>query len=138
MERRKENRIKIKGGGFITDGNSSKKIGRIVNISRGGLAFHYLDTTFMPEDFSCKVGVLLKEQNLFLPDILTNTISDFQVQYRTPFKNIPLRRRGIQFCSLSPWQYSQIHSAYFNLLPGEYMQTDLHLFHPQLSFFTPE
>jgi c-di-GMP-binding flagellar brake protein YcgR len=133
MERRKEIRIKIKSSGFITGGDSTKKIGRIVDISHGGLGFHYLETTFIPEEFSYMIGIQMKAQNLFLPDILANTISDFQVQYKTPFKHMPLRRRGIQFCRLSPWQYSQIHSAYCNLLPGECTQADLHLCQPQFS-----
>jgi c-di-GMP-binding flagellar brake protein YcgR len=133
MERRKENRIKIKSDSFITRFDSAKTIGRIVDISLSGLGFHYLESDAGHEHFSCRLGILLKEQNLFLPDILVNTVSDFQVQYKTPFEDIHLRRRGVQFCRLSARQYSQIHYVYYNLLPIGCMQTALNFQQPRLS-----
>lgn len=115
MERRKDSRIKISGNSFVTRKHSEKKIGRIIDISGGGLAFHYLNSASIPGNFSFEIGIWFQEKKLFMPNIRANiranTVSDIQVAYENPFMQIPLRRRSVQFCGLSLDQNQQLHSA---------------------------
>lgn len=112
MERREDSRVKIRGEVFVTRKQSKRKIGRVIDISRGGLAFFYLDTESMPETFSGELGIWLQEKNLFLPDVTARTISDIEIQYNNPMQQIPLRRRSVQFCSLPFEQAEQLYAAF--------------------------
>ncbi len=132
MERREDRRIKMTRDSFVTSKHSKKKFGRIIDISRGGLAFYYLNTASLPSNYSIEFGIWLQEQNLFLPNIIANTVSDTEVEYHNPYKQIPLRRRSVQFCNLSFDQTEQLHSACGSFLAEkryEPEQTHFH-FHP--------
>ncbi|MFH2064811.1 MAG: PilZ domain-containing protein [Pseudomonadota bacterium] len=130
MERREDSRIKITGDSFVTRHHSQEKFGRIIDISRGGLAFYYLDTTSIPGNFSIELGIWLQEQDLFLPDVIANTVSDREVAYKNPYKQIPLRRRGVRFCNLSFDQTEQLHFACRKILPDNPYEQKQNHFHP--------
>jgi c-di-GMP-binding flagellar brake protein YcgR len=111
MERRADHRIKITEDSFVTERHSEKKLGRIIDISRGGLAFSYRSTLSMPGICLMEFNIWLQDQNLFLPNVVADTISDIQVEYRDDLNHIQLRRRSVRFCNLSFDQMQQIHSA---------------------------
>ena len=112
MERREDSRFKIRGEVFVTRKQSKRKIGRIIDISRGGLAFYYLDTEAMPDTPPGELGIWLQEKNVFLPDVTARTISDIEVQYKNPMQQIPMRRRSVQFCNLPFEQAEQLYAAF--------------------------
>ena len=112
MERREDSRVRIGGEVFVTREESKRKIGRVIDISRGGLAFYYLETESMPDTFTGELGIWLQEKNLFLPDISARTISDIEVKYNNPMQQIPLRRRSVQFRNLPFEQAEQLYAAF--------------------------
>ena len=108
-ERRQSKRIKIKDDAFVTRNTAKDKLGRIVDISSGGLAYHYISSTDLPEVFE-KIGIWAVLDDVHLNDIQIQTVSDMEVEYDNPFHHILLRRRGIQFEVLTDEQKAQLES----------------------------
>jgi len=103
---RKYKRLRAQNGAFVDLRISPIKVGKIVDISRGGLAFRYLD-----------VGEGLKE--LFELDMYSR-LNDFRME-KVPVKTIwdrettgelsfsaRTRLRGVQFGKLTQNQFSEL------------------------------
>ena len=108
-ERRQSKRIKIKDDAFVTRNTAKDKLGRIIDISSGGLAYHYISSTGLPEVFE-KIGIWAVLDDVHLNDIHIQTVSDKEVEYDNPFHQIMLRRCGIQFEAMTDKQKDQLKS----------------------------
>ncbi|MFH2064359.1 MAG: hypothetical protein ABIK15_04045 [Pseudomonadota bacterium] len=129
MERREDCRVKVSSNSFVINPYSKKKIGQIADISRGGLSFYYINPASIPSNFSMELGIWFQEQDLFLPDIVADTVSDIEVEYGNPFQQIPLRRRGVRFRNLSYNRNEQLYSAYGAFLTNKKYEPEKAHFH---------
>ena len=106
-ERRKHKRFKAKNNTFTGFGPNSVKIGQIIDISRGGMAFRNTDPRTRFFQFA--------ELSLIVDDVALNinqvpfkfpskmiSVSDFST--RNPFNFIKVRRYAVEFQNLSELQ----------------------------------
>ena len=106
VERRKHKRFEVPIGAFVAFRPRDTRLGEIIDISAGGLAFRYLATK-EPLNGSCKLKIFPTEGDSYLNDVLFKTITDFGT-YEIPFTSITMRRSGVQFGELTDNQMSQL------------------------------
>jgi hypothetical protein len=108
VERRRHERFKVEKIAFAVLRNRVSKLGQIIDISRGGLAFHYIANQEWPE-VSSELDILLASNNGFcLERLKFKTISDFKIANKSPYSSITVRRRGVQFEALTEHQTSHL------------------------------
>jgi len=103
VERRKNKRYKAVEGAYAAISPNSHKLGQVIDISMGGLAFKYIDTSNDDTD-----GESLPEETIFLSsmgyyvgDLPFKTISDYEVTNAPSFSSMKVRKRHVQFTDLS-------------------------------------
>ena len=107
VERRKHKRFPIKENAFavLRFNSASTKIGRIIDISMGGMAIEYENSDEWA-DTPQELGILFGDDDFYLDKIQFETVFDKSIS----FSFTETRRRGIKFGQLSPVQDSQIKS----------------------------
>jgi hypothetical protein len=125
VERRKHKRFEVPIGVFVAFRPHDTKLGEIVDISTGGLAFRYLATK-EPSNGSCKLKIFPTEGDSYLNDVLFETITDFGT-YEIPFTSITMRRSGVQFGELTHNQMSQLQHFIHNHTEGDIRVQEEHL-----------
>ena len=118
LEQRKHKRFRPQEGTYAILRSPGKKLGQVINISRGGLAFRYIDIGERPER-SFELDISIEEHGLILDSLSFETVSDFSVSREFPFSSTPIRRRGGQFKSLKKNQISQLEYLLRNHAIGE-------------------
>ena len=84
------------------------KLGKIKNISRGGLAFEYLCDEGCKED-SSELDIFLSGNRFYLPKMPCKVVYDFQTgEDLTPMSTFQDRRCGMQFGELTEEQESKL------------------------------
>ena len=116
VERRKHKRVKVGGGVFAILGEDSRAMGRIIDISKGGLAFNYNGSGIESLDVS--------ELSLLFADENTTNISHSLLKFKSRLVSDqatringrlnPLKRRcAVQFDDDMTWYQ---HSSLDNLI----------------------
>ena len=118
LEQRKHKRFRPQEGTYAILRSPGKKLGQVINISRGGLAFRYIDIGERPER-SFELDISIEEHGLILDSLSFETVSDFSASREFPFSSTPIRRRGGQFKSLKKNQISQLEYLLRNHAMGE-------------------
>ncbi len=106
-ERRQHDRITVKNGTLAVSSLTYPKRGHILNISRGGLAFHYVGTELWDNE-SFELSIKSIGNGFFLDEIDVKLISDSEVRYEKPMGEIPIRKLGVQFKELTKNQALQV------------------------------
>ncbi len=103
VERRKNKRYKAIEGAYAAISPNSHKLGQIIDISMGGLAFKYIDTSNddtenkeLPEE-----SIFLSSMGYYVGDLPFKTISDYEVTNAPSFSSMKVRKRHVQFTDLS-------------------------------------
>jgi len=116
MNRRKEARYRVRDGVFAIDAHEPQRLGEIIDISRSGIAFRYMDgTNSIPP--ATKLNIFSSTHSLFLSNFTFEGISDIQIEGH-PTSAIFMRRLGGKFVSLTEKQQAQLdnfidlHSTY--------------------------
>ncbi len=130
IERRKHNRFRVKEGGFaiimsatanlgqIEDMSMGEialavlkakplKMGQIVNISKGGLAFCYIDSE-IEAGKSSELDILFAQKGFHLKKVMFKTAADYKAESEFPFSSIVMRQRSVQFREMRPYQISRL------------------------------
>ena len=110
VERRKHKRFQVEDGAFALfrpHWHHSTMSGRIIDINRHGLAFHYV-TSEGGWNGSFELGILFAYHGFYCDKVPVKTISDFEVADETRVSWIATRRRSVQFGELTPHQISQL------------------------------
>ena len=95
-ERRKHRRHKAQKGAYAAIKDGSWKLGRVKNISKGGLAFICISGhDQIPETFL--VDVFFSGQGFFLKDVPSNKISDFYESIDSSISSLMLKKIGVEF-----------------------------------------
>jgi c-di-GMP-binding flagellar brake protein YcgR len=108
VERRKYQRFRVQEGAFAVFGPGSGKIGQVVDVSMGGLAFHYMPGAESSDEFT-ELSIFLAENSFYLRKLDFETVWDEQAR-RVPFSSIKVRRSGVQFLSMTKAQAAQLES----------------------------
>jgi hypothetical protein len=106
VERRKHKRYKVENGALVLLGWYYEKVGRIIDISMGGLAFRYVSQG--EEQDESDLAIVLSETNFYMDEVQNRTISDFRLVDKTPTTSATPRRRGVQFTVPTDTQKAQI------------------------------
>jgi hypothetical protein len=78
-------------------------MGQILDISRGGLSFRYIDIGDRPRK-TCVLDILRDDNAFRLENVGFKVISDLDASKDFPFSTIPMRRCGGEFTGLSNGQ----------------------------------
>lgn len=113
IERRRYKRFSPRSSAFVAFGAYDKKIGHIVDISRGGLAFHYFANGDRLNK-SVSIDIYSAEEGFYLKEVPFITVSDVELPREFAWSSIIMRRRGIQFDNLTPSQVSQVEYFLLN------------------------
>jgi hypothetical protein len=109
-ERRKHRRFETKDVAFaILKANREEELGQIVNISMGGLAFHYFigNREFQHAE---RLDVLLADRGIHVENIKFRVVEDYELVNELPFSSITKREQRVLFNDLSDDQIQGIDS----------------------------
>ncbi|MBW1896170.1 MAG: PilZ domain-containing protein [Deltaproteobacteria bacterium] len=106
-ERRRHKRFSVQEGTLAVFGGRPGTVGPVIDISMGGLAFHYTGTGELPKEPS-KLDILLSDRISHLYALPCETVYDFETGRATSFPSVVERRRGVKFGKLTPNQKSQL------------------------------
>lgn len=103
VERRKNKRYKAVEGAYAAVSPNSHKLGQIIDISMGGLAFKYIDTSNdnSTETQTPDETIFLSSMGYYVGDLPFKTISDYEVTNAPSFSSMKVRKRHVQFTDLS-------------------------------------
>jgi hypothetical protein len=118
VEKRRHKRFRSKDFAYAAFRSQSMKIGQIVDISKGGLAFHYIADGDQING-ARELEIYLATNGFHMKDIPFNTVSDFVLPSEFPLSTIIMRRRGVQFGELSKFQETQLGYLLENHTVGE-------------------
>ncbi len=103
VERRRNKRYKATEGAYAAVSPNSHRLGQIIDISMGGLAFKYIDTSSedMNHDMLPDESIFLSSMGYYVGDLPFETISDYEVTNAPSFSSMKVRKRHVQFKDLS-------------------------------------
>ncbi len=107
IERRSQERYQVQQGIYALLKNGSSKLGQIINISSGGLAFMYINHEEQI-GVPVEVDIFISGDGYFLKGIPCKKISDIHVDNFVPFSTFEMRQLGIQFGKMSHGQALQL------------------------------
>ncbi len=103
-ERRKHTRYLIKNGAYATISPDSTKLGQIVDISMGGLAFKYIDAKSNKSKTNIHETLFLSSMGYYVGDIEFKTIADYEASGseipEAPSNAMKIRIRHVKFTDL--------------------------------------
>jgi hypothetical protein len=117
-ERRKHKRFRPEEGTYAVLSGPVSKMGQIINISRGGLAFRYIDIGDRPRE-SCVLDILRENNSFRVENVSFKIISDLDASKDFPFSTIPMRRCGGQLTGLSDRQICDLEHLIEGFAEGE-------------------
>lgn len=100
VERRKHNRFKVQGGGFVSLYPYFTVVGQIMDIGSGGLAFAYPARETRTNGLS-QLQILATDHSFCFKKVPFRTVWDFAVPQEFSLGSITLRRCGVQFGELT-------------------------------------
>jgi hypothetical protein len=118
LEKRRHQRFRSKESAYAAFGSETLKVGQIVDISMGGLAFHYIADGSQING-ARELEIYLAGNGFHMTEVPFNTISDFAIPSEFPLSTIIMRRRGVQFGELNQLQESQLGFLIQNYTVGE-------------------
>ena len=93
--------------GFAVIKSRPIKMGQIINISKNGLAFEYIERQSKTIEVF-KLDLLYAEDAYYLGKILFRPIFDYAIDEEIPFNSFTIRRCGVQFGELTAQQESKL------------------------------
>jgi hypothetical protein len=103
VERRKHKRFRAEEGAYAAVRPHYDKIGQIIDVSRGGLAFRYLVSDGQ-EDISSELDIFLIGDDFHLDMLPFKTVSDQEIPERLSPGSQKMRRCAVQFGELTQIQ----------------------------------
>jgi len=111
IDRRKDSRYKVKDGIFIvpTPRIQSSRLGTIIDVSMGGLAFQYfLVRNMIFKDFT-KLDIYISGDGIFLDSLAIKIVSDIELQ-RSKKQYLTISKRfGVQFIEPDQTTKTKLH-----------------------------
>jgi len=107
VEQRKHKRYKVAKRAFAVLGPDAVKLCHLIDISKGGLSFRYFVDTNEMEETVNELDILGGE-DFYLERVPIRVVSDMLLEADSPFSSIAMRRRGVQFGTLTARQKEQV------------------------------
>lgn len=107
VERRKNERFRLEDGALAVVGNPSAKVGQIIDVGMGGLAFRYIADEALPCE-SSQLDILLADDPSHLYGLRCEIVYDVETTNVIPFTSLAERRRGVKFGELTQSQRLQL------------------------------
>ena len=103
IDRRKNERYKAVDGAYAAISPNSHKLGQILDLSMGGLAFKYIDTSSDATGTSkgSDESIFLSSMGYYVGDLPFKTISDYEITNIPSFSSMKVRKRHVKFQDLS-------------------------------------
>ncbi|MBU0992056.1 MAG: PilZ domain-containing protein [Proteobacteria bacterium] len=113
-ERRAHKRFLAKDGTYAIFGKYSNKLGQVIDISNGGLAFRYNDDDNRSIDLF-NIGIMVADASDIEEEISfkAKTIADFEISQGTQYF-MPLRQSHVQFVELTDEQKALLSKLIIN------------------------
>jgi hypothetical protein len=118
VERRKPERFRAQEGAFVELRDHRGKLGEIIDISKEGLTFRYIDIGDRPKG-SFELDIFLKEKGFGLKKLPAKTVSDDETTETFPHSITIMRRRKVQFENLTNSQKYRLKYFIRNYTLGE-------------------
>jgi hypothetical protein len=106
-EKRRFRRFQAPQNAFARLGGPEGRLGQIIDISKGGLAFRYVGNGGQPKR-SLQMDIFLDNNGFRLEKVSYRTISDFEVSKQGLANSVIMRRRGVQFDELDQGHASRL------------------------------
>ncbi|MDY6951139.1 MAG: PilZ domain-containing protein [Thermodesulfobacteriota bacterium] len=111
MEKRRHVRLLVEDNAFAALGARFTKVGRVKNVSTGGLAFEYITDVHSDEKAS-QLDVFVSGQDFHLPKVLCKVVYDIPVERsdlnRIFFQPFVTKQCGVQFEPLPEDKVAQL------------------------------
>ena len=107
MDRRKDKRSSVNTGGFARLRSKPSKLGKIIDISRSGLAFRYFSSEEQSNQ-SVELDILFADDRFYLKNLPFKTISDLGVDNEFSYSSQNRKLMRVQFGELDLHQISQL------------------------------
>jgi len=111
-EKRKYTRFLAQEKAYVALGTRFTKVGKLQDISIGGLAFRYIENTEDCVQGSSTVGIFVSEDEFYLPDLACRLVYDapLYVIDNTQYSKISFRinRCGVQFTDITEYQLEKL------------------------------
>ena len=106
-ERRRHKRFAAQGDAYAVLRSQSPRLGQIIDVSRGGMSFRYVDGT---EDSSgpAALDVFLLNQPVLMKSVPVRSCCDFAIDPAAEQKEESIRRCCVEFVALEPGQASAL------------------------------
>lgn len=101
-EHRKNNRFRVSRDAFVALGPHFNRVGRLTDIHKDGLKFHYIARKEPPQK-SFEIDIFLTDGDFYLEKVPCEKVADIET-LGTP----SIRQCTVQFGELSPDQKSQL------------------------------
>jgi signal transduction histidine kinase len=105
--KRMSTRYLVNGKAFVAPNADPKVRFDIIDISEKGLAFKYYRTGTPLDEFE-KLSIVTSDEKIVLEDIGYKLVSDIELIEKSETRDAPIRRRGIQFESLTPMHHKML------------------------------
>ncbi len=116
VEQRQHKRFQVPKGTFVGLGPHDTKVGQIIDVGMGGLAFRYVGRE---EPSNGELDIFLNERDFYLGRVPFRTVTDFEITSRRDSGATAMRRSGVQFRKMKPNQISQLEYFIQNHTLGE-------------------
>jgi hypothetical protein len=115
INRRVDNRYPVSDGIFVVlnPAENSSKLGAMIDISKGGLSFQYIDVIDSEQSYS-ELDIFISGVGIKIGDLPFTVISSFAFAKAIPFYSIITRRLGVKFKPLPDTKITQISSFIHN------------------------
>lgn len=117
-ERRRYRRFRAREGIFVESRANSPNLGKIIDISLGGLSFCWMCGIEKPFN-SFEFDILLSGKGVYLSNLLSKTISACVATDNCGSLSIPSMRCSVQFEDLTPDRISKLEDFIKNYTIGE-------------------
>jgi hypothetical protein len=105
-EHRKHKRFQVPGGVFVGFGPRANKVGQIVDVSMGGLAYRYVGCEESSD--GSHLDIFVTDNDFYLGAVPFKTVCDLQVAGRAASSPMTMRRCGVRFGKLTGKQNAQL------------------------------
>ncbi len=97
FEQRKHKRFQVKDGAYTVLRYKPVKMGKIINMSRDGLAVYYPSDGQQMTSETSELDIFIIDSYYYIEKIQVKTISDFELADKHPFSSKKIRQRCFQF-----------------------------------------
>ncbi|MBW1896705.1 MAG: PilZ domain-containing protein [Deltaproteobacteria bacterium] len=121
-ERRRHKRLQAKEGTLAVLGRHRVTVGKIVDMSMGGLAVRYIAEDVLSKE-PCRLDILMADGLSHLYGPPCETVYDIEAKTAVPLTSMVERRRGLKFGKLTPTQKLHLEDFINNHTAGEVEET---------------